>query len=370
MGCCNSNKKELDSDYDKLIFLVLQSFPLNLQSSKFCRSQFKTCELEINTNRNTFSGKKSSNKLKTQSKQDINFEYNEEKYYIAIEFLYKMIFPDKDLKESVLRKTTDITKTSLKNISTSENKLHYLEPELYGQFESQIKEQIEIFQKEEKLLENPINRLYFAITPSFSDLFDKILKDKPESSFLLFVIGFTKEDPKKKAEMFSCLAECGGIKLNLSNFKIMIQSYLEMHYSFSRLLYDMIAHNKSLIGHIYNSFKLKIDDHVLRDWYEFNILVETKKTFYSNDFAHRLSQELLNIILSETKPENIDKYMRMNKGNLDHLSVIEVCELIIKYNNTIIDQEYLVSLLTIHPYLFEAKELRSYLNKEIGYKIV
>lgn len=361
MGCCASGKPDVDYEFEQIINQVLTDFPLSSCNSKFCRQQLKTAEVEVRNQRKTASKKNSTNK------QDINFEYSEEKYYIVIEFLFNMIHPDKKLKDSIIRTTLDITKNSTKilgnKFESNTRSLQIKPDESYiddrnkEQFEDKVNQSYQVSNS----IQSPLNRLYFSIAPSFNDLFDRILKDKPESSFLLFVIGFTKEEPRKKADMLLTIAECGGIKFNIFNFEKMIRNYIEYHLSISRSLLDCISNHKELIPLIAENFRVRLDDFSMKEWQEYNASIEPKKSILAEKFTFIITKELLSIIRSNASSDKLEQYINNHKGNLDHLPHIDVCEMIIKHKQDIIDVDSLVVLLMIHPYLFKAAELRKQL---------
>lgn len=356
MGCCNAVNIIQDFHHEKLINLILSSMPLNTSSFKFCRSQFKTAMVEINSNSAQQSHKKTSSKKLKMIVQlnDTAYEVKEDKYIIVLEFLMNQKYPHDKLNksgkttQSLVRKTTKID-LETNRTTTEPNKTNLLERSTTNSSE----------------LDSFLNLLYFCIVPSFSSLFDMIFKNNPEASFLFFILGFSKDGSYKKAEALINIVDILGIKFTMTNFISIIQSYIEMNIQFSMQIF-LAAKNTYLAvkQELTSKYNITLDSSSMADWEEFNRKAFTEKAVLASSFAHTMTKELLNIVLTETKPDGIAHYKKNLRSNLDHLSMVEVCELIVKkYHDYIIQTGDLVVLLNVHTYLFDAPSLRVALLK-------
>lgn len=349
MGCCNANASLAhETEYNKLVHRVLSTFPLSKCSSRSCKSQFKTTEMDSSKNNNSRS---SSKKLKNLvSKQD--FEYSEEKYQKVLEALFKMRIQDSSTKS--LRRSTKVpTRTSnIKLTLVKDEKEFVFDNDRSEVFETKMSTTI-------NYEDSPVNKIYLSIAPGFSELFDSIIKDKPESSFYLFVLGFCKDSDESKSDFFIELCESTGQKLNLTGFRNVIQSYIDMNISYGSKIFDVIKVNKSeeLSLEILSKFGVKLSSQLMEDWMEHNTSVGKVRNLVSAEFLNCICKDLVNLIETETTINSIENFKSKLRNRLDKFTVIEICELLLKNNTAVIEADHITMLQMLHPHLFNSADL-------------
>lgn len=351
MGCCTLNTGLIhETDYNKLAYRLLTSFPLTKCSSRSCKSQFKMTEIDASKVNNS---RHSSKKLKSLSKQDL--EYSEEKYLKVLENLFKMRVQDTNnaSTKTLRRFNRNPTRTStLKLLSLKDEKEFVFENERSEVFENKLNTTV-------NYEDSPVNKLYLSITPTFSELFETIIKDKPESSFYLFVLGFCKDSIESKSYFFIELCETAGLKLNLTAFRNLLQAYIDTNISFACKLYDAIRLYKTeeLSGDILGKFDIKLSNQLLSDWTEHNSIVGKVRSLVSAEFINTVCKELVNLIETETTISSIETFKSKYRLRLDKFTVIEICELLLKNNTAAIEADHITMLQMLHPYLFNSAEL-------------
>lgn len=347
MGCCNSLTLS-DTEYDKLLYKILSTHPVNALNSAFCLNQYKVNESEITTKTTgSFTKPNTHRRDKSNTKNEINQSMTEEKFYSMLEFLFQM------------KLTNDVSRTFIKT-KTSRKKTA-IDREVDKEFMFSPDTNLLSIDTRDHYKDNILNDLFFSIVPDYFEM-STILKDRFECSFLLSIIGLTKENNTKKAAHLLYILENSGMKPNISNFRIIIQSYFELSFTYSKRLLNIIMSQKKeeLIIEIDKQFELKITNDVLECWKE---EIQQPNINKINSAVHLICRELVNIVVSQTTLEDIEEYKSTFLHSLDHLTVIEVCEMILKVSHVDLTKDMLIILLDVHPYLFRAVELQRYLKK-------
>ena len=421
MGCCLTIDQKTDSEYEKVIFKILETFPYKDHTIKFCRKQYKTALKEIHTDFNFNSRSLSPDVLESElskkhlKKSKKKYKLIEGDYLIVIEFLMNMKYEYpfnldinnfNSLNDSLLSQSNyNLTKNStnlkeLSDIKMKNSKKNYSnnnsdkynninnentsnnqfstsknsnQPKQKDNFKTDSEKQSVNNKHEFNINPHPLAKLYYSIVPHYSDLCDNHIfniKDKPESMFILFLMSLCNDNIAKKIEYFIAVANISKLKLNIKNFSFIIEGYININLYFSKQLYDCIRGSpKSIINEINKTFDTKLDYLSISEWKEYNHSTLSDQTNLSANYAHLLSKELLNIVMTNTTPDNIDLYVTTLKKNLDKLTTIEVCELLHRFNNRLIQYNDLLCLFSLHPYIFNAVELRQTLLKHQGYSV-
>lgn len=345
MGCCTTNlpNSSINYKFEDVISELLSRFPLTNYSGNYIKSQFETVQKNLNED----------DKIKV--KKEKGFQFNDNDYYVVIEFLYQIRHPEKNLKNSILKMTNNLE--NLRNISMNTNNLSssslvYTK----DQVQTQNQTQIEL-----------INKLIYAITPNIIELHDKIIKDKPKSSFLLFAIGFSKDDKKKKYELLNSLVEASGQRFTLSALKSIIQKYIQINLNFSIQLLDCILKEMRLMN-VTSLTSMNLVEVDITDWHDYNIYLSSRIQKISQEFAFNILKDLLIIVKTDSKEKSMpaNEFITKNKAKFDNLSYIEVNEMINLYKDPISENDF-VYFLSIHQYLFSSSQLRKELKEVIGY---
>lgn len=350
MGCCNSQTQN-ETEYDKLLYKLLSTHPLLALNTTFCLNQYKANESESIVKTSGSTSKLALHRRdKSNIKNDATQSITEERYYSMLEFLFQM----KMSNDSSSKLSIKASKVNRKK-STSDR-----------EFEKEF-----IFSPETNLLraetrdqykDSILNELYFSLIPDLTELVG-LFKDKLECSFLVSIIGLCKENNSKKAAHLLYFFEVAGLKPNISNFRLMIQSYFELSMSYSKRIYSLIFQSQKkeeLLIEIEKQFDVKMSSEVLEDWGETLQLSDNSKI---NNAVHIICREIVNVVVSQTSLEDIEEYKSTFLHSLDHLTVIEVCEMILKVSHVDLTKDMLVILMEVHPYLFKAVELQRSLKK-------
>lgn len=326
MGCCE-NVRQIEETHEKLIISVLTSFPLCQFNSKYCLSQFNSCEKEYNSNRKQFHSKK-TNTVK---------EYYEDKYYQVIESLYNVKYTS-NLKD---RKTDRVNLKSKESI----------------QIDSSVNQQ--------EASAKPIGSLYLAVSPDYNNLFDSIIKNKPKGSYALFIMGFTKESLPIKIEHFLRVFEYSDMSPNIINFQIILQAYAMINLSFSLKLFDWIQSNKSKMFYdeINREFHVKLDSNVMDQWMNYNRGLLEKRSDQSMKFSIHYSKMLYYILSKEVTEEEFESHkenlINIKVGDEDPEDILNEFRNFTHYEFNETD----INLLTIiEPNLFDFALIRPKLN--------
>lgn len=313
-------------------------------------NQYKVNESEIITkSTGSFTKPTVHRRDKSNAKSELIQGISEEKFYSMLEFLFQM------------KLNNDVSRTFIRTKTKVSRKKSSIDREVEKEINFTPETKLLSTETRDHYKDNILNDLYFSIFPDYSEV-TSMIKDKFECSFLLSIIGLTKENNTKKAAHLLYILENSGMKPNISNFRIIIQSYLELSFSYSKRLLNVITSQKKeeLIIEIDKQFGLKITNDVIECW---NEAVQQSYTSKINNAVHLICRELVNIVVSQTTIEDIEEYKSTFLHSLDHLTVIEVCEMILKVSHVDLTKDMLIILLEVHPYLFKAVELQRSLKK-------
>ena len=346
MGCCSSNNNIQELNYEKLISHVFSSIPISKHSGQYCLSQFLTCEKEIS--------RKTVNQV-SKEKNNIIREYSEDKYYQVLEFLYNMKnnysdlsqITDKQKKSSVmlLPRKTEVKKKQFNRFASGELKIN-----------------LELVDKSEFYLNKPINKIYYSITPDYNSLFDSIIKNKPKSSFIIYILSFSNDEMSKKAELFMELFQSSELKCTLTSFQSLIQSYALLNLNFSYSLLEVIQMNNKLVNEISKEFNIRISNLDIEQWQECNNQLVKRKFEIANKFALLITRELMMILVNNVSFKDLESNPEKPRRNsIDNLSIIDTCDQILKNNGLSLTCDDIITLNMMHPYLFNANMLRKVL---------
>lgn len=350
MGCCVSTG--VDSEHNRLVMSILKSNPVSLCSIKHIKSTIK-----MNTD---VSPKKidsrSSNNLVCVRKQEL--EHSESNYIKTIYSLFKVKI--NDFKSSPVRKKN----SRLSSRSTIIRMMSYKESKDGSQyldiaFDSQ--DTAISFAEEDQ---TQLSRLYAAIIPTYSELSDAILKDKPESSFFLFIIGLCKDTIEYKCKLFIELCENTGQKLNLKLFRSIIQSYIDLNISFNFKIYGeiILIKSNSLIKEIHSQFDIRLSNELLQIWEENNIQLSAKRSSLVTRICYYFCKELINLLYSETTHHSLNEYKLKHRAKLDNATTEDLDDLIEKNKYAKIEHEHIVLLNNLYPFLFNSNELFGWIS--------
>lgn len=370
MGCCSNTNSINDTTFNLLVGSILKTHPLNQTTIKKCRT-----ELNFNMYNSTVTEMISPIKAKSQklitvrvALDDKQIKYiSEDRYIEVLNRLYKVnLIRDTNLKQEKVKAIYNVKgQNSHKNISTVNFKKN---------IDSESDNSEDEKSGTEEMVENlPLTdsniKLYLqlieALSPTYADLFDAIIKDKPESSFILFAMGFTRESFKSKSKAFFKVLELANIKANLVCIRTILQSYLELNMSFNQKIFSFIKNAidlPNLKENMKSVFNIQLDNQTIDDWLEFYLIIGGRKTLVSSKMSFTISKELLNIVTTNTVPSTIDTYKSTLSHRLNDLSVIEISEQMLNYNN--VTEEHFTALQHVHPYLFNAHELHKMMINE------
>lgn len=361
MGCCSSSKEEINQKFELLISSVLENSPLKDYSLKFIMTQFKYKEISSVINEEIPGPNRRSSGLIL--KKPVFSKEDEEKYYIIIEFLYKITYPDKEIKESILRKSTKLNIDTNTNNTYNSNSAYTIKNSLKSlkthikKEENKEKEQLTKITCQGSIsqLSTSFGILLFSITPSYSDLFDIVLKDNPISMFMLYSIGFTKDDSKRKSEVILLILSMSGMKNSLQNFKILLQKYVFFSISFSFKLFDCVMKEKTN-GNTVLLKETEMNDEKLKEWIEYNDYLRSNQNDISNRIVNYLCLALINIVNSGYS--NDELFL-----TFQNYSYIEICEIINKFQECI-NEEVLIKLIDMYPFYFNYCLMRRELRRK------
>lgn len=384
MGCCLSKEQET-SEYEIILKRILKNNPLSNYSCSYLLNQLRYVEEEsvtegdynvlkrkstvvVDTKGNSQSARKTTqmsirqNTLENPKLTEENKKsYNEDRYYTMWEDLYNAKHPEREVyiemlnrnnnnTDSIYNKTFNSVSLNNMNLQSKESK------DSVSNLSKNIKE------KDEK------NKIYFAITPEYTDINTKYFKYKPEASILLFFIGFSNDNYVSKAKYFMNILELAGIKPVLNNFKKVIFKYIHMNFEFCIDLCEHIIKEKSL-GNVNLLRELNIKENALKEWNDYNILIKGSIPKYSNEISFNLTKDLLIILNYKERLDFDENKMKFSiveeRKKYESVSFIDLCEKIMTIQEKI-KEEHISILLTIHRYLFACGDLREHLINKVN----
>lgn len=361
MGCCNNSNSSSLPSYNSLIFHILKSHPMRNLAWKDCRNEYVSYCKQPQLNSITTICKSKSHKVVSAGLL-LPEKIIEQNYISAIEKLYNF------------KCETDINILfNAPKASKSVNNIvgNTLKKEIEAALRGLDEKGSDFLLFEDPSHDKPINTLFLSITPTYNDLFDTLIKDKPESSFLLFTLGFCKDNFSSKSSLLLKICETAGLKANIINLKLLLQTYLEFNIAISqRVLNALRSSDRSidLIDSIQTEFEIRIDKFVIDEWIEYEAALALRKTSISSSIAFKVSKELLNIIITGTTLASLDDYKQNSINKLDNLSLVEIGELML--SNSIVLEDQLTTLQTLHPYIFNVEELQRLVINQIKLETV
>lgn len=339
MGCCITGKVENEEVYEKFMKAIFTSIPVSQHSARYCLKQFNVCEKEFGTRRYSVSPL-SKGPLSTSTIK----EYSETKYYQILELLYNMRCPYSPKKAETKR---DIPR------SQSRSK------EYIGEITSTL------YSYDNATAENSTSTtLYYAISPDYNSLFDSIIIGKPKSSFLLFVLGFSKDSAAAKAEIFFKILEYANLQPTLSSFQILAQAYILLNLNFSLQLYDCIQKNKNkcFLEDVATELNIKLNNQSLDQWAEYNAGLIKSRASRALLFSLVLSQVLAHIVEDKVSQVNVDNYSKTARVILNDTDVQELKNMLKSKGDLPINESSITLLAQIEPYIFDTAQLAGMLR--------
>lgn len=355
MGCCNPLCQKNDSNYHALILKLLDSHPLKNFSGMDCKNEFLLDKMSAPDN--SPSKSKSHKQLNSHKIIQQQNKSSEQNYTRTIERLCNF-----KTDERIYKYPTTVSKSE-NNIAAISLKRELLE----NIASPIIKEDTEYLLNDNNCEDaSPLNYIYIESTPSYTDLYESIIKDRPESSFLLFILGFASDNYEEKAILFLKVLEKIGPRSSMINFRHTLQTYIEMHVDFSKRLYSIISSSmkkNEIKKGIRETFKIVVDDDFLNEWSEYEMKLSSKKSNVADSLAFKVTKDLLVIMNTSIDSQNIDISTKKYAANIDGFSFVEIGELMLS-NHLCITKQQLTSLQIIHPYLFNGVELQKLIINE------
>lgn len=362
--CCNSSKPiKQDLNYETLIKSILLNHPLTKYSSREVLEKFMTCEKEYNSRPKEINGN-------TDEKTRVIKEYSEEKYLKVLEDLYKMTIISESLspqKEMKRKSNKTLSGKGLLNLNhsrmsaASSTAISYINEGQSNGFTYSNKR---------------INQVYIQITPMYNNLFDSIIINKPKSSFILFIISFTKETIEEKSRLFIELLNSADLLNCVISFYTIIQVYILMNINISNKLLFCVNKNFSegFCNELIKEFDCKLNNSDIIQWMERNDLLNNIKFSISKKLSEIYTTELISIVLKRGNSKKISVVSYGNTSNFQ--SFPKKFPLEIDFKETIESNKYLEivdsdieDLILKFPFLFDGSKFREELNDVINKEI-
>lgn len=342
MGCCNLVESKHDQEvYQQFILEFLGTFPLTQHSGKHCLQQhFSSVQ--------PFSIRRQSTLTSIYSMGNC-LNSSENRYNESLELLYNIANPNSNqtVKEKKLTNIIEGRKeTSRSNTTRTRDELNSESPFTEGN-------------KIETKKNVSIGSIYYSITPDYNTLYDSIIKGKPKSSYILFILGFCKDVPKLKAELFIQVFENAGLTLTIFNFRYVIQIYFLMQLDFSFQLYDCLYSNKSkmFLEEVNVEFGIKLNPDAMNQWYDYNFQLKKQRMSLSSKLSKLFSHILMFIVSYKVEPSNFEQYKYQILEIYDaSKSSQKLEEVDCAHKEFSIDD--IGCLLLFEPSIFNSKELR------------
>lgn len=327
--CYNSSQLKPESQCDQLIIQILKAFPLTKYSSSHVLSKFQYCKKEIKDN---------------TSIDGVIVEYSEEKYVSLVADLFSI--SNSEVKSVERRKSkkmpTNKNLDMAKLQSSSSSKMI-----LSGSTKRIISYATDNISNEHCL----IDLLYLSIVPDYYSLFETYSKN-PKCNFLLFIIGFTKENINEKSESIIDILSYHSLPHTIESIKTILMYYIMINYSFSTKIMSFIMKNysQSLCLELKKAFSIQISKVDLFDWQENNDKYAKIRSRSAEKVVNRLVSDLSNelSLCKNKKVEEEEKTFDEKKGK----------GLVSRY----VEKEDLVVLFQKHDYLFDQVRLNQVLN--------
>lgn len=293
MGCCNLNLNKQDLEvYEQFILEFLSTFPLTQHSGKHSLQQHFS-------NMQPYSVRRHSTLTSLNSMSNCIYS-SENRYNESLELLYNIPYPNSS-RQNGKRSAIGV---HMKRKETSKPNLTRTRDELNSEFEFPERNNTETSKNVS------ISSLYYSITPEYNCLYNSFIKGKSKSNFILFLLGFSKDCPKMKSELFMQIFENAGMAQTISNFNYVIQIYLLMQLDFSLQLYGFLYANKSklLLEEVNAEFGIKLNSDAMNQWYDYNLQLKHQRVNLSSKLSKLFANILKFVCNYKVKASNYEQY--------------------------------------------------------------
>lgn len=390
MGCCESqNIKTNEPDYSCIIKSIFNNNPIKSKSIECLLNLFDKCENkedQIEDSRKTYSYK--------HKKSDYNRSYSEQKYINLMRYLFGLSsnFNEDSINiNSITRSTSSNTLIKVKS-DTSKNRnykkdsfiqandlnlLKYNNSKKLNNKSNNLAKFNATNTKDKDILdktsykkkssksinnENYVQLLYYSVVIDFFNINKFYFSDSPKSNFILFIILFTNDSIEVKSRFLLQSIIEANLECNLINFQKLIKNYCLIVINMLISIYEYCNLNKhnELKEYLCNEFNISIRfyDLILEQWSESNNNLIKNKYLLADKFALLITKDLLNLIINNVNDSNFKMFVKKHRHELDNLSVIQLCDLILDYNsNACINSYNVINIINLHTYFFDAYEL-------------
>lgn len=341
MGCCNLIKSKHDQEtYEQFILEFLSTFPLSQHSGKHCLQQYFSSSQPYSIRRQST--------LTSIYSMGNCFNSSENRYNESLELLFNIANPCLGKLDNDRRLT--YVNDGKKEISRSNT----------TRTRDDVNTEYALTEGNKSEAKKSINSIYYSVTPDYNSLYDSIIKGKPKSSFILFILGFCKDSPKIKAELFIQVFDNAGLILTVSNFRYVIQVYLLMQLDFSFQLYDCLYSNKSklFLEEVNAEFGIKLNPEAMNLWYDYNLQLKQRRKSLASKISQLFANILVFIVNFKVECSSFEQYKNQifelydaSKSSIDKVEVEENDQ--IEFN-----VDHIACLLLFEPSIFNSKELR------------
>lgn len=347
MGCCISGGS--DSEYSKLVVGILRTNPV-------CEYSIRHCKLMIKASSDSELKRPERRSTKTLPYMCKDLSLTEDDYAKRIQSLFKIKLSISE--PGVFRKK--LNRSSSRSTIFKMMSFKELKKESILFDGSEVQDTVSSIIEEEQ---SQLSKLESAIIPTYTEISDQLIKDRPEGSFYLFLVGLCKDTSESKCKLFIDICESAGQKLNLKLFESIIQSYIQLHISFNFKIHASLASNRSgaFFKEVQSKFDIRLNSDALENWEDYNKKLILKRSILVTGVCNILCKELINLVLSETTLYSLTEYKARHRSKLDNATSEELNLLINKNRAASIELEHLIMLLNLYPFLFNSHELFAWL---------
>jgi hypothetical protein len=361
--CCNTSKPiKQDLNYESLIKSILINHPLTKYSGREVLEKFMTCEKEYNNRPKEVNGN-------VEEKIRVIKEYSEEKYLKVLEDLYKMTISESLSPQKEMKRKSNRTLSGKGLLNLNQSRISCASSTAISYINDGQSKDFTYSNKR-------INQVYIQITPMYNNLFDSLIINKPKSSFILFIISFTKETIEEKSRLFFEILNSADLLNCVISFYTIIQVYILMNINISNKLLLCVNKNfsESFSTELIKEFNCRLSNSDIIQWMERNDLLNNIKFSISKRLSEIYTTELINIVVRRGNSKKISVVSIGNGSNFQSFNKKFPSE--VDFKDTIESNKYLeildcdiMELILRFPFLFDSSKFREELNDVINKEI-